>query len=202
MKRAALIATSTSRCLCLAAGLWVLAPPALSSCASGADDIPTPITGDDAGRMGSGLSGGAMLPFPEEAGSSGDDAGTAEDTGSGFSDDAPDDSSFEDDGSSNDTPDVTNGGDDAPSSDDTGAPDTSISEDTGSTTVACGGVPAWFEGTTAIEVQNFGIKYHCMVEGWCSQSGVAAVDAWEPGTGSSWQSAWTSEGPLSAAGDE
>jgi hypothetical protein len=202
VKRAALIATSTSRCLCLAAGLWIVAPPALTSCASGADDIPTPITGDDAGKTGSGSSSGATIPFPEEAGSSEDDAGNAEDTGSGFSDDAGDDSGFEDDSASNNTPDVTNGGEDAPSSDDTGVIDTGTSEDTGSGTVACGGVPAWFEGTTALEVQNFGIKYHCMVEGWCSQTGVAAVDAWEPGTGSAWQSAWTSEGPCSAGGDE
>jgi len=80
---------------------------------------------------------------------------------------------------------------------DAGIPDTSVatSEDTGVVTTSCGGVPAWVSGTTAQEVQNGGSKYKCLVPGWCDQTGVSAVDAWEPGVGSAWSQAWSLEGP-------
>jgi len=188
--------------------MWALAPGALSSCASGADAIPQPSTGEDGGKTGSSSSGGGTtIPFPSGAGSSGggeDDASGADDTGSGN----------ENDSSSNDTPDVATGDEDASApddaSDDTGTLDVGVSEDTGTAnehdsgggTVPCGGIPAWFAGTTATEVQNFGIKYTCMVEGWCSETGPAAIAAYEPGTGSAWDLAWIDEGACSAGGDE
>jgi len=59
----------------------------------------------------------------------------------------------------------------------------------------CAGIPAWVEGTTASVVTNLGEKYTCITPGWCSLVGTSAVLAYEPGTGSAWQEAWTDDGP-------
>jgi hypothetical protein len=74
-----------------------------------------------------------------------------------------------------------------------GGIDASGSQDAGN----CGGLPVWFAGTMAQEVQNGGERYTCKVPGWCDQTGVSAVDAWEPGVGTDWQDAWTDSGPCS-----
>jgi hypothetical protein len=60
---------------------------------------------------------------------------------------------------------------------------------------SCAGIPAWSDGTEAPAVVNFGEKYTCVVFGWCSLSGAAAVAAFEPGKGSDWQQAWMDDGP-------
>ncbi|WP_103867488.1 lytic polysaccharide monooxygenase [Aquimarina sp. I32.4] len=46
------------------------------------------------------------------------------------------------------------------------------------------------------EVQNAGGKYTCNIPGWCSST---AAWAFAPGTGSSWQQAWTKTGDCSPA---
>jgi hypothetical protein len=196
--RSARIWTSARQCLCLTLGVWGLASLALASCASGASDITAPDAGEDTGTPGaSGV---------EAGGSTATDAGSS---GTGAADAA---SSGEDVSSNND--DDANGEDDAATADDAfgedaGAPDAEGSDDTGATngndsggSVPCGGIPEWFEGTTATEVQNLGTKYTCIVEGWCSLTGAAAVAAYEPGTGSAWQQAWNDAGACSAGGDD
>jgi hypothetical protein len=55
---------------------------------------------------------------------------------------------------------------------------------------SCGGIPAWFAGTTATQVQNKGETYACLVPGWCS----SGASAYEPGVGWAWQTAWKDSG--------
>ena len=81
---------------------------------------------------------------------------------------------------------------DAPSVDSAPPTDSSV-------TPTCNGLPEWFAGITATEVQHFGEKYSCLVSGWCSESSATAVAAYEPGKGWAWTQAWSDQGPCPAA---
>jgi hypothetical protein len=89
---------------------------------------------------------------------------------------------------------------------DSGIPETSIPDvhpvdsaapSDSSVTPTCNGLPEWFAGITATEVQHFGEKYSCLVSGWCTSA--AAVAAYEPGKGWAWMQAWSDEGPCPAS---
>ena len=61
----------------------------------------------------------------------------------------------------------------------------------------CAGLPQYKSGTAYTqgdEIQNLNQKYRCDVGGWCSSS---SDWAYAPGTGSSWQDAWTGLGVCS-----
>lgn len=81
---------------------------------------------------------------------------------------------------------------DAPSLDSAPPTDSSL-------TPTCNGLPEWFAGITAMEVQHFGEKYSCLVSGWCSEGSATAVAAYEPGKRWAWMQAWSDQGPCPAA---
>jgi hypothetical protein len=160
-------------------------------------------SGEDAGALDSG--GGlrdASLDATDEGTLPPDDGSTQDESSSGDAspldaqdaspveaapiDATPVDSSPVDSSPVDVTPPVdTGGGTDANGTDATGTQDSSTT---------CGGLPEWFAGTTAQQVQHKGKRYTCIQPGWCDQSGTSAVLAWEPGVGSAWQQAWMDSG--------
>lgn len=196
MKRAARVGPSAHELRCICA-VWLslggLAASSGASCATGASDDANVSVFFDAGTSSSPDAGTSIPTDPTMASDGGatmtapsDDAGySAQDTGvqTGGHPDAG-----------------SPGGFDAGQQTlhDAGAPPSNDS----SVSVACGGIPAWFSGTTATKVENGGDVYECIQTGWCDVTGVAAVDAWEPGTGSDWQEAWMLVGPCAGGGDD
>jgi hypothetical protein len=169
----------------MSAALWLgLAPFAAGSfaagCAAGVDasgDSPNPV---DAGKADAKIKDASKdsrtTPRP--------------DTSTGDDDDDDDDATVTGDDDDDASPPPGDDDDDDDASPPPGDDDDASPPPTGN----CSGLTEWTAGTTAQEVQHHGQKYRCLVPGWCSQTGSAAIAAYEPGTGSAWTQAWQSEG--------